>query len=62
MNKYREPWDQSNYKFTGNRDYYYRDCMKGLSFKTPNPKDEPIMHKIIGSISFIAILILLMLV
>ena len=61
MNKYREPWDESNYKFTSPRDYYWRDCVRDAKFDAPYPRHEPLIEKIIGSIAFAGILILLML-
>lgn len=61
MNKYREPWDQSHYSYMSPRDYRWRDCVRDTKFTAPHPQHEPLSHKIIGSISFIGILILLML-
>lgn len=61
MNKYRETWDQSHYSFTSPRDYRWRDTVSNVDFETAYPKHEPLSHKIIGSVCFIGILILLML-
>lgn len=48
MKKYRELWDSKNFKAVSPRDYYWRDCTKGLEIDS----GESMAAKIIGGVCF----------
>lgn len=58
MQKYRELWNSQNFKAVSSRDYYWRDCTKGLEIDSHESKAAKVIGGLCFSIVFIALIII----